>query len=102
MQVRVSKPVTGTELCPDFSSPSSSKEQREPTQTATTSEPPFFEDLSLPVALRKCTQNPISNFISFNKLSPSHSALLSQLIPIEIPQTVQEALRKEYLQESHV
>ena len=38
---------------------------------------------------------PISNFISFENLSPSHRAFLTQLTPIEIPQTVQEVLRSE-------
>lgn len=39
--------------------------------------------------------HPISNFISFENLSPSHRAFLTPLIPIEIPQAVQEALKSE-------
>ncbi|RVW75443.1 Retrovirus-related Pol polyprotein from transposon RE1 [Vitis vinifera] len=59
-----------------------------------------FLDLHLPIALgkaiRKCTlTHPISNFISFENLSPSHRAFLTPLIPIEIPQAVQEALKSE-------
>ena len=37
----------------------------------------------------------MSNFVSFDKLSPSHKALLSHLCPLEILKTVQEALRDE-------
>lgn len=54
----------------------------------------MFKDLDLSIAIRrgikKCTtQHPISNFISFDRLSPSHKALLCKLNPIDIPKTVQ-------------
>lgn len=51
---------------------------------------------NLPIALRKgvrsCTKYPLSNFVSYAKLSPSHLTFISQLSSVAIPKTVQEAL----------
>ena len=51
-------------------------------------------DLDLPIALRKgvrsCTIHPISNFVSYHRLSSSFSAFTSHLSSIEIPKNVQE------------
>lgn len=48
--------------------------------------------ISLRKGTRKCTQHPISNFVSFENLSPSHKAFLTHLNLIQIPKTVHEAL----------
>ena len=61
---------------------------------------PIIPDQDQPIAVRKgvrkCTEHPISNFISFERLSPSHRAFVSELMnQIPVPQTVQEALRDE-------
>lgn len=46
--------------------------------------------------IRKCTtQHRISNFISFDRLSPSHKVFLCELNPIDIPKIFQEVLRNE-------
>ena len=51
-------------------------------------------DLDLPIALRKgvgsCTIHPISNFVSYHRLSLSFSVFTSHLSSIEIPKNVQE------------
>lgn len=51
----------------------------------------------LPIAVRKgvrsCTKHLISNFISYEKLSPTFRAFTCELIKIEIPRDIQEALR---------
>ncbi|RVW97657.1 hypothetical protein CK203_028060 [Vitis vinifera] len=55
---------------------------------------PVPSDLDLPIALRKgvrsCTIHPISNFVSYHRLSSSFSAFTSHLSSIEIPKNVQE------------
>ena len=52
-------------------------------------------DLDLPIALRKGvrsrTIHPISNFVSYHRLSSSFSVFTSHLSSIEIPKNVQEA-----------
>ena len=59
----------------------------------------MFEDLNLSIPLGKelenAPQHPTSNFTSFDKLSSQHQAFINQLNLIEIPSTVQEALRNE-------
>jgi len=59
-------------------------------------------DLYQPIAIRKgrkeCTKSPlypITNFMSFQKFSPSHKAFLSKINTIPIPKTLYEALRNE-------
>ena len=46
-------------------------------------------DLDLPITLRKrsrkCTQHPLSHFVSFDQMSPSHKIFLSHLVSIRIP-----------------
>ena len=48
------------------------------------------------IALRKgksmCTQHLISNFVSYEGLSPSYKAFATTLTKIQIPKNVQEAL----------
>ena len=50
----------------------------------------------MPVALRKgvrsCTQHPISNFISYDRLSSKYHAFVTNLSNIEIPRSIREAL----------
>lgn len=55
------------------------------------------EILNMPIAWRKgvrtCTQHPIGNFISYEKLSPTFRAFTSSITDIQIPQNIQEALK---------
>ena len=57
-----------------------------------------FDDLDLPIAVRKgvrsCTNHPITNFISYEKLSPRYRAFVTSLTDIQIPSSVHEALQK--------
>ena len=58
---------------------------------------PKIDDLDLPIASRKgvrsCIKHHMSNYVSYNKLSPTFLAFTSQLSSVEIPKNVQEALR---------
>ena len=58
---------------------------------------PKIDDLDLPIASRKgvrsCTKHSMSNYVSYDKLSPTFLAFTSQLSSVEIPKKVQEALR---------
>ncbi|KAH9698654.1 retrovirus-related pol polyprotein from transposon RE1 [Citrus sinensis] len=58
---------------------------------------PNFDDFDLPIASRKrvrsCTKYPMSNYVSYDKLSPNFLAFTSQLSSVEIPKNVHEALR---------
>ncbi|MCR2848127.1 hypothetical protein, partial [Heyndrickxia coagulans] len=50
-----------------------------------------------PIALRKgkrtCTQHPIQEFIAYDNLSHNHHALVSTFDEIQIPKSIQEALK---------
>lgn len=54
------------------------------------------DDLDVPIATRKgvrsCTQHPISKFVSYSRLSPSHNVFVSKLASVSVPNNVQEAL----------
>ncbi|KAI3450101.1 hypothetical protein Pfo_006766, partial [Paulownia fortunei] len=54
------------------------------------------DNLELPIALRKgtrtCTLHPISNFVTYKKLSPSFRAFTTKMSSVEIPRSIQEAL----------
>ncbi|KAJ7967937.1 Retrovirus-related Pol polyprotein from transposon TNT 1-94 [Quillaja saponaria] len=79
-----------------------------PTQTPLSTDPtlpyssnlpcdiPNIDDINLPIATRKgvraCTQHPISNYISYDSLSPSYRAFVSSLLSVSIPQDWKEAL----------
>ncbi|KAG6472418.1 hypothetical protein ZIOFF_069880 [Zingiber officinale] len=56
-----------------------------------------MNELNLPVAVRKgvrsCTQHPISNHVSYSRLSPSYHAFVSQLSNHAIPSSYYEAVR---------
>ncbi|GAU39772.1 hypothetical protein TSUD_220160 [Trifolium subterraneum] len=53
-------------------------------------------DLDVPIADRKvprtCTKHPISNYLSYDKLSHTHKAYVSRISNLFVPRTVQEAL----------
>ena len=57
-----------------------------------------IDELDVPIALRKgvrtCTQHPMSNFVSYDHLSISLRALATNLVGVDIPRTVQEALKE--------
>jgi hypothetical protein len=58
---------------------------------------PEVDDSELPIAVRKgvrsCTQHLLSNYVSYENLSPVFHAFTSQLSCMEIPNTVQDALK---------
>ena len=60
---------------------------------------PLTNDLDVPIAVRKgvrkCTQHPISHFVSLDRISHKHRCFLTKLDTIPIPQTSNEALRDE-------
>ena len=53
---------------------------------------PVIDDLDIPIATRKgvrsCTQHPISKFVSYSRLSPSHKAFVPNLASVSIPSDV--------------
>uniref|UniRef100_A0A2N9GH48 Integrase catalytic domain-containing protein n=1 Tax=Fagus sylvatica TaxID=28930 RepID=A0A2N9GH48_FAGSY len=72
--------------------------------------PQSTSDLDLPIALRKskrtCTNHPISNFVSFDHLSPSFKAFSLSVSSIVVPKSYREALshpgwRKAMEEEMH-
>ena len=60
--------------------------------------PENFNDMDLPIALRKgkrsCTLHPIGNFVSYKNLSSSYRAFTTSLNEIQIPRNIQEALNQ--------
>jgi hypothetical protein len=52
--------------------------------------------MNLPIAQRKgvrsCTHHPISDFVSYQHLSPSYHSFVSKLSSVSIPKNLQEAL----------
>ncbi|RVW90198.1 Retrovirus-related Pol polyprotein from transposon TNT 1-94 [Vitis vinifera] len=57
-----------------------------------------LDDLDQPIALRKgvrsCTQHPISNHVSYGKLSQNFQAFITSLEDDRIPSNIQEALQQ--------
>lgn len=57
---------------------------------------PEIADLDVPIALRKgirsCAQYPISNYVTYDRLSPSLRAFVTNLSGVQIPKNIQEAL----------
>ena len=55
------------------------------------------DTLNMPIAWRKgvrsCTQHPIGNFISYDKLSPTFRAFTSKITEIQVPRDIQEAFK---------
>lgn len=53
-------------------------------------------DLDVPIAERKgsrmCTKHPMSNYLSYDKLSHTHKAYVSRISNLFVPKTIQEAL----------
>ncbi|RVW35969.1 Retrovirus-related Pol polyprotein from transposon TNT 1-94 [Vitis vinifera] len=53
--------------------------------------------LNMPIAWRKgvrsCTQHPIGNFISYDKLSPTFRAFTFSITEIQVPQNIQKAFK---------
>ena len=54
-------------------------------------------DCDMPITLikgvRTCTQHLIYNFVSYGKLSPSYQAFVSALNSVQVPNSIQEALK---------
>ena len=65
----------------------------EPSSTGESST--FPNELDLPIAHRKgvrsCTQHPLSNFVSYDSLSPSYRAFVLSISSVSIPQNWREA-----------
>jgi hypothetical protein len=57
--------------------------------------PPSTSDLDLPIAIRKgkhtCTDHPISNFVSFDHLSPSFKAISLSVSSLVVPKSYRES-----------
>lgn len=57
---------------------------------------PIISDLDVPIAVRKgvrnCTKHPISNYLSYHKLSKGHKAFTSRISHLFVPRNIQEAL----------
>ena len=53
-------------------------------------------DLDIPIAFRKekrsCTNYPIANYLSYDRLSPKHKAYTSKVSNLFVPRNIQEAL----------
>ncbi|RVW56445.1 Retrovirus-related Pol polyprotein from transposon RE1 [Vitis vinifera] len=58
---------------------------------------PNIDDYTLPIALRKgvrrCTDHPIGNYVTYEGLSPSYRAFATSLDDTQVPNTIQEALK---------
>ena len=84
MQVQTSEPTLGNEVHKYFA-PLDSHDD--------------VDNVDFPIAIRKgtrkCSQQPLYNFVSFEKFSPSHEAFLTQIDFISIPQTLIGALGNE-------
>ena len=56
-----------------------------------------FEDLDLPIAVRKgkrsCTKHPISNYVSHSRLCSSFKVMTENMEKTEIPKNIQEAMK---------
>lgn len=68
-----------------------------PSKASKIDDPGIYESnsssqLDLPIALRKgvrsCTKHPLSNFTSYNNLSASYSAFISQVSSVTIPSSI--------------
>ncbi|RVW31986.1 Retrovirus-related Pol polyprotein from transposon RE1 [Vitis vinifera] len=58
---------------------------------------PSIDDSTLSIALRKgvrrCTDHPIGNYVTYEGLSPSYRAFATSLDDTQVPNTIQEALK---------
>ena len=56
-----------------------------------------INDSNIPIALKKgvisCTSHPISKFISYEGLSPTYHAFVSAIDSVQIPKSIEEALK---------
>jgi hypothetical protein len=57
----------------------------------------FANDSDIPIAIRKgvrsCTNHPINRFVSYEGLSPSYHAFVSALDNVQVPKSIEEALK---------
>ena len=58
-----------------------------------------FNDLDIPIALRKmvksCTKHPISNYLGYSNLSPQFKAFIASIDDIVIPRNIYHTLQDE-------
>ena len=56
-----------------------------------------IDDSNIPIALRKgvksCTSHPISKFVSYKGLSPAYHAFVSAIDSVQVPKSIEEALK---------
>jgi hypothetical protein len=56
-----------------------------------------IDDSNIPIALRKgvrsCTSHPINKFVSYEGLSPTYHAFVSAIYSVQIPKSIEEALK---------
>ncbi|KAG6483737.1 hypothetical protein ZIOFF_060391 [Zingiber officinale] len=106
--------VTGAQSSPDIITYKRQRRKQEPTidrlvesdalapdpvkqlsSSVESTAPLNMNELNLPIAVRKgvrsCTQHPISNHVSYSRLSPSYHAFVSQLSNHAIPSSYYEA-----------
>ena len=50
------------------------------------------DPIVFPAEVRTCTKHPMSNYLSYHKLSHSHKAYVSRISNLFVPRTIQEAL----------
>lgn len=100
LQTYVRKKISSKVKSSSFSSHQESKPRTEPNMSDSSgknSSDPEIDDLDLPIAFRKvvrsCTKYSMSNYVSYDKLSPTLLAFTSQLSYVEIPNNIPKALR---------
>ena len=58
---------------------------------------PIVDDFDQPIARRKgirgCTDHPIERYVAYGKLLPSYKAFVSNLDSVQVPNSIQEALK---------
>jgi hypothetical protein len=81
-----------SKLSPDFAPIYSGMETSDCENTAS-----VIDDSNIPIALRKgvrsCTSHPISKFVSYEGLSPTYHAFVSVIDSVQIPKSIEEALK---------
>ena len=82
---------------PEFAQPDQSTSGLNPKSTSPRSESSDSTDSNIPIVVHKgvrsCTKDPLSNYKLYKNLSPNFHVFASQVSYIEIPKSVQDALK---------
>lgn len=104
---RLTDQTTQPQLSPHVPAPNTYPEPVEPSETPNQTDHEDHNqpnDLDLPIALRKgtrtCTQHPLCLSLTYQNLSPSHKAFLSNLHTIPVPKNLSEALGNKEWEEA--